>query len=796
MKSMIRMASALLLAAAALALAGCSSPESKVDSFNKRGQALLQKGDLVKARLEFQNALQINPSTVPALYGLALIAEQTRDWPVAYQVLTKVVEIDPNHLDAHVKLGKLQLASGQLDKALASSDTALKLKPDSADVLGLRAAVLLKLSDPSAVAVANQALAKDPRHIDSLVVLASERLQAGDAERAVAFLDKALETNERNVSLQMLKVQALEKLSRTDKAEEVLRKLVTLFPDNTDYRYLLATFYVSHKQLDKAEAEYRSVVAAQSKAAAPKLELVRFLASARGTDVAAGELERMVKADPKAHDLKLAFAGLRLQQKNEAAAVALWKEIIADAGTDAIGTRARGALASYHLARKDPAAAKPLIEEMLTRDARDEQALLLRAGMAVDARRLDDAVGDLRTILRDTPQSARAQLMLARTHELQGLRDLATQHYANAAQAGQFAAAFAMPYAEYLMKTGRARQVEGVLREVLRVSPGYVPAQKLLAQSFLKTGNLAGAQAIADELAKKQAGTAVASQIQGVIQVARKDFSGGIASFKRAYELAPGDPQAMMTVVRGYMVANRSREALSFLQSVVTASPQNQTARVAQAQLLAQTGDTGAAVDALKKAIEINPSNPTPYQALANIHITARNAEAGMAAVEAGLKAIPADFGLRLSRASVLELQGKPEEAIAAYEALSKERPGAVVVANNLAALLADNRKDAASLQRAYDIAQRFRATDIPVMKDTVGWTTHLVGKPREAADLLKSAATGAPDLAVVHYHYGMNQLALKNTEVAKEALKRSIELAKASPFPQVDDARRTLQGL
>ena len=58
------------------------------------------------------------------------------------------------------------------------------------------------------------------------------------------------------------------------------------------------------------------------------------------------------------------------------------------------------------------------------------------------------------------------------------------------------------------------------------------------------------------------------------------------------------------------------------------------------------------------------------------------------------------------------------------------------------------------------------------------------------------SGEAGAPDLAAVHYHYGMNQLALKNTEVAKEALKRSIELAKASPFPQVDDARRTLQGL
>jgi cellulose synthase operon protein C len=110
--------------------------------------------------------------------------------------------------------------------------------------------------------------------------------------------------------------------------------------------------------------------------------------------------------------------------------------------------------------------------------------------------------------------------------------------------------------------------------------------------------------------------------------------------------------------------------------------------------------------------------------------------------------------------------------------------------------LLADNRKDPASIKRAYELAQRFRNTDIPQVKDTVGWTAHLAGRTKEASEFLKSASTQAPDLAVAHYHYGMNQLALSNTKDAKIALQRSIELSKTSPFPQVEDARRALQGL
>lgn len=796
MKSMTRTLYALLLATA-WAVAGCSTPEAKVENYNKRGQALLQKGDLAKARLEFLNALQINPSAVPPMYGLGVIAERNRDWIAAYQTFMKVVELDPAHLDAQVKVGKLQVASGQLDKALETSATALTLNAEHPDVLGLRAAVFLKLNDhAAAVASATKALAKDPHHVDALVVLATERMEAADVEGAVAFLDKGLEANERNIALQMIKVQALEKLDKPARTEPVLRKLVTLFPDSSDYRYLLANFYVKHKQLDKAEAEHRSLIASQPKATAPMIELVRFLATTKGIDVAAVELERFVKTQPKSHELKLALATLRLQQKDDQAAVALWKEVIAEAGDKGPAVRARGAFASYHIARKDGTAAKQLINEMLEKDGRDEEALLLRAGIAANEGRLDDAIVDLRSVLRDVPESPRAQLMLARAHELQGLRDLATQHYANAARMGRFAPEFAVPYAQHLMKTGRPRAVESVLRESLRVSPGHLPALRLLAQSYLKTGNIAAAQAMADEAAKSEASARVAAEIQGAVQLARRDFGGSIATYKRAFEQAPADPQAMYSLVRSYVLANKSREAISFLNSVLAASPQNQAARVLLSQLLANDGNLNAAREVLQAAIVNDPKSPVPYQALVNVLMTAREVDQARSVAERGLQAVPADFGLRLSRAFMLQQQGKPDEAIAAYEALVADRPNAEIPANNLAALLADHRKDPASLRRAYDIAHRFRGADNPHLKDTAGWTAHLAGKHVEASELLKSASTAAPDLAVVHYHYGMNQLALNNTKAAKEALQRSIELAKTSPFPQVDEARRTLERL
>lgn len=797
MNATSRTLSAALLVASAWALVACSTPESKVESYTQRGQALLQKGELVKARLEFQNAVQINPSAVRALYGLATVAERTRDWRAAYQLLSKVVELEPSHLEALVKVGRLQLASGQLDKALATSAAAQSLDAGNVDVLGLRAAVFLKLEEASqAVTLANQALALNPRHVDSLVVLASERLRAGDADGAVGFLDRALQPDERNVSLQMLKVQTLQKLGRAEAAEAVLHKLVAMFPEQTDYRHLLATFYVTHKQWAKAEAEYRGLVKASPDAVAPKLQLAGFLASSQGTDAAAAELEKFSRAAPREHELKLALAALRRQQKNDPAATALWQEVIAAAGSDPAGTRARGALASYQLERNDKEAAKSLVAQMLERDARDQEALSLRAAIAMDERRLDEAIVDLRSILRDAPDAPGPQLMLARTHELQGARDLALQHYTQAAQAARFAPAYGMPYAEHLARAGRGRQAEGVLREVLRAAPGHVPALRMLAQVHLRAGDLAAAQSVADELARIEGAQATASQLKGALQVARGDFSGGIASARRAFELSPGEPQAMSTVVRTYLAAGKAKEAVSFLQAVLAASPTNQHARVLLGQLFAHTGNQRAAVETLQAAIEQAPTSALPYQALVAVHLAGRRPDEAGATASRGLKALPGNFGLRLARASALEAQGRMEEAISQYEELLAEQPNAVIVANNLASLLADNRKDAASLRRAYDIAQRFRDSELPLVKDTVGWTMHLTGKHREAAELLKAAAAEVPNVAIVQYHYGMNQLALNNVPAAREALRRSVELAGTTPFPQAEEARKALVNL
>lgn len=787
----------ILLAASIIGLAGCSSPTDKANKFFEKGTALMQQGDLIKARIEFQNALQIKQDMTAAWFALAQIAEQQGDWQKLFGLLNKVVDHDPKHLEAQIKLGRLLLAAGKLDKALAASDVTMTLAPDDAAVLALRAAVLYKLDDkPGAITQANAALARDADNVDALVVLATERLAARDAAKAIEYLDRGLKANEKNIALQLIKVQALESLAKLDSAEEIFRKLVKFYPETRALRHILAQFYLSHDRKDAAEAEYRTIATENPTDAAARLDVVRFVNAVKGPKAAMKELEGMIAKDAASNELKFALASLHQSQNDRKSVEAVFRSIIEKSGDSPDGIKAKGLLAATLLSSGDKQGAQALVGDILAKDQRNEQGLLLKAGIEIDDRQLDQAIADLRTILRDVPNSARALLLLGKAHELAGSPELAQEHYLKAFQAGKHTAPFGMAYGEFLLKRGQAARAEDVAVETLRTTPDLVPAMKLLAQARINQGNWAGAQAVADDLRKQDAQGQAAEQVRGAVFAARKNYSESIAAFKRAYDAAPSEIQPMVALVRSYLLAGKTGEAMAFLNSVTQASPDNTNARLLQGQLHAMKGDVTAAAQAFQTVIGQQPKDAIGYVNLANLHLRAGRTAEAEKTVEDGLTAMPDDFSLRLTKAAIYEISGRFEDAIKLYEQLFKERPNSDVLANNLASLLSDHRSDKASLSRAHELAQRFKRSDIPQFKDTLGWTSYKMGKADEAVQLIEDASKKLPDLAVFRYHLGMSYLALNKKEAARKELEKALALGEGKDFIEAEQVRQALKGL
>jgi len=786
-----------MLAMPLVLVVGCSSPEEQATAYYEKGMALLKEGKSDKAQIEFKNALQIKKSMGQALYGMALVAEQKGDWQQLFNLLTSVLEQDPKNLDAQIKLGRLLLAAGQLDKALDASNKAMALNKVDPSVLALHAATLLKLNDPKgAIEHANLALSKDPNHIDSLVVLASERLSAGDSEKAIEYLDRGLKQNEKNVALQLIKIEALNKLSQLENAEKVFRKLIAFYPDAKPLRHALARFYLQHDRKDEAEAEFRSVVAQLPGDMQAKLELVGFLGTVKSPDAARSQLEAFAGKEPDNFALNFALVEFYLSSRDYKAAETKLNEIINKSGNSVDGLKAKGMLAASIISRGERKAGEKIIAEILAQDKRNEQALILKASLAIDSGKTDDAISDLRTILRDVPNSSRALLLLAQAHDRAGSPELADEHFMRAFQASKMAAPYGLTYAQYLLKRNQAPRAEKILEEVLATTPGQQQAMRMLAQTRIAQSDWTGAQAVAEEIKKRGDKENMADQITGAIFAGKRNFAESISAFKRAYESAPNQTQPIMALVRTYLLAGKTKEAQAFVETVLKTNPDNLDALVMQGQLYAMNGEKEKAISVFSSVISRSPKNSLGYQQLATLHLRTNQAGEAEKVVGNGLAAVPGDINLRLTQAGLLELTKRNDEAIQAYESLLKERPDSEILANNLASLLTDYRTDKASLDRAYELAQRFRKSEIPQFKDTLGWASHKLGKTGEAIPLLDDAVKQLPELPVLRYHLGMAYLAKGDKSRARVELEKALQLAGSQPFDQAEEIRKTLKGL
>jgi len=787
----------IVLVMSLLNLSACSSPEDKANKFYENGMQLLEKGELVKANVEFRNALQLNRKMTRAIWGQVLVAEKQGKPRQQYKLLNTVLINEPEHLQALVKLGRLLLLAGQLDKALEKSDLSMKINNQDLSVLSLRAAVMYKLDNiPAAVKLANQVIAKDPLYVDALMILATERLSAGDAQKAIEYLDQGLKQNDKNVVLQLIKIKALENLAKLDSAEDIFQRLINFYPKVTAFKTVLAQFYLKHGRNEDAEKIYQKIVEDNPTDLRAKIKFIQFLNTTKGADAGLKQLQTFSKKNPANDKLKFALVQLHLSRKEtELANEILANMIIEKSGTD-VAIKAKGIMAASLLASGNKKSAEKIINEILNEDKQNQSGLILKASIDIDQQKYDEAIGALRLVLRDSPNSSQALFFLAKAHNLSGSLELADEHYFKAFKTSKFNASYGISYVQFLLKRKQPKRAEKILKNILSVSRNNLPALKSLAQIRLSSGDWVGAQQVADIIKRTGDNSSIVSQINNAVMVGKKEYSESIALLKKTYQSTPDNIQPVVALVKTYLSAGKTNEAGTFLDAVIKASPKNTSARILRAQIYSSLGNIEQAINTYHKVIKSDPVNVASYYYLAVIHMRGKQYEKASEILNKGLSIEPGNFSLGITRAQLYEVTGQIEEAINAYDNLLETKPDSDIVANNLAILLTENRKDKKSFNKAYNLSKRFKRTEIPQFKDTFGWANYRIGKYKDASLLLESAVKQLPTIPDVHYHLGMNYLAQKNKTLAREALEKALTLVGDKPYARAKEIRTTLEEL
>ncbi len=818
---MLRRLLTVLLIASTLVLAGCESAKQRAEKHYEAGMALLKKGDVDRALVEFRNVFKLDGQNLKARLTYARLVRERGKVTEAYSQYLLVAEQYPDNLEARLALAEMAIDSNNWKEAQRHGRQAYKIAPDDplAQVinatLDYQAAAVAKdrtaAADPAGKVQALLQANPDNRPLALIAyrVLIDRAITSPDPASAMPLLDKATALDPKNFAWQMLKLRLLAKAGDQQAVGADLNGLYTLFPQNQNVRNLLITWYMQQKDLAGAEAFLRRVADDTAKSGAPdataaaqkaRLNVVQFLQQTSGQKAAMAELDRLIAAEPDNIVYRAAKEGMIFASGQRAQAIAALQALLKNAPDNPDTRNVKVALARMLVTTGNNVGARALVEEVLASDPGHVTALKMKAAWLIEEDKPGDAIIALRTALDQDPKDPQILTLMGQAQERNGARDLAGQQYAAAVQVSGMAVPETLQYASFLIQDNRLDPALSVIENSLRVHPRDASLLTARANLLIRMQQWQNAANAVDQLRAVGTPPAIdtANKLQAALLLKQQKIDQTISFLDSLTKGADANIASVAAVVQTQVRDGKIDAARSYLDGLLAKTPDDPNLRFLRAGIYVLQDKPDAAEKIYRALIAEQPNDMRPMQALYKVlQVTGRGADA-QKLLDETLAKHPDSAALLVMQATALEQAQDFEGAIAIYEKLYAKNSNNLVLANNLASMLTSYRSDTKSLERAFAIAARLNGTKVPAFQDTYGWIQYRRGNYKDALANLEPAAKGLATNALVQLHLGLTYAALKHERRGQDHADPGSETRRRQPAVRVrrgqEGARRSGQ--
>lgn len=768
----------LVLLVSFCGLTACGSPADSAARFIESGKELLAENKPEKARIEFKNAIQVDPKVAEPYYQLALLDEKAKNWKSMYTNLLRVEQLNPMYHEATIKLGQLYLLSGNNEFAMERADKVLSIEPENILAWILKSSVELKKENYGlAMEHVEHALKIEPLNIEAISLKAILLNKEAKVQQAIALLTDTINKEPDQLALKMIKLSILEEQKDYSAMESMYQELMGQ-PDTETWVFVsLAKLYNMQGKYLEAKEVLEKFVKAQPANVEAK-QLLVSLVERNDPEQALSILKGYIEEDPTAFDLRFKMVGLLISQGKIDAAKTDLEAISQQADDIESANKASVMLANFDMQQDDREAANKKLDEVFLKNPEHEAALLLKARIEVINGDIDSAVTRLRIVLRNNPESEQALVLLAQAYMNSGSVELAEDSFRQALAVNPGNTVAALSVAKGLMESNDLNRTESVLMEALSKTPNNDPILQTLAQVRLLKKDWQGTQSIVDTLEKSQKNSVVASFLSARISQGQERYSDAIEEYKAVLQERPDMGRAIQGLAYCSVQLGQEEELLSYLGEFTANNPRQFTAYLVQSNIYAKDKAWEQAVAVLDKGLAVEEKWIGGYSAQATLYLQQKQFNKAINTYMEGLKVAPENNALAMQLASLYEQQKEFNKAKELYEQVVERDATIEPAINNLASLLTDQFRSEENLKKAEDISARFENATEPYYLDTYGWVKVQLGLLDEAQHALEVATLSAPNVAVFNYHLGyLYQLQNKPLKAA-EYLKKAKELA------------------
>jgi len=673
-------------------------------------QALMTRGAYAEAERELFRLKTDYRMSPPALYWYAKAAHRVGKTELAREAMRQVAEIqpakEPEHSLARAYLARMLMRQFPL-QAFQDARALFEASPGSTEAMMLFAEAARR-SQQFDLARRTLAKAADPNGDNTndpsrLVVIANCYHHLGDRDTAMAIARRAAAIEPNSLADRFGVAQALIVLGREAEADRMLVAEVERDPNDPRPHFTLARRFETSGRVFQAVEHYRKAVELLPHSEMYRRSLARALMNVAQYDEALAALEPILLADESARNLKLQIDVLRGGP--------------ADQEAYALGFDARRQHGLYqartHLLRGELDKCVEICTQQMDK-LPDNSACRILLGMAyLRQGKIDDCLTALTPVITANPAALPYYRMVAQVMSRKLPADLVAEQLGKITGARKDMVRLAM--AELYDGIGKYEQAEGTFRAVAE-SPATGSNVRYLAslgraQTLAHDGKLDEAlKALAEVLDKQGHATQTRRAMYGLLAAAgRKPQALAVLGELLATATADKDPVLARQVALWYSRQGDLPKALAACDVVRQARPDDPRSYVLRARALRAAGKVEDLDTLYRKAVELQPQEPSYHIGLAD----------------------------------ALDAQQKPLAALAALKQLEK---------------LGETGQSAATFQKgmlylrwglAAEAAERFDALAgsamSPQQRLTLGSLLVRAGQKRKAADVLSLIPNFAP---------------------------------------------------
>jgi tetratricopeptide (TPR) repeat protein len=691
--------------------AAIRSVPSSADLYVFLGSHQYEAGKYSEAIEVFRKALELNPRSDRAHYGLGLASlkkDPLNGVPEAVREFKTALRFNPRNARAHFELGALAVQENDLDAAVADLEKAIQLQPDLAEAYGELGKVYEHEGRLDDAEMAFRAAVRLEPHMTLALYHLARVLQArGSTDEAKAYFDQERQLQEQADQQPqqaiLLKVEGLQAMNdgRLEVAVSAFRKALSLDP-TPQRTYDLGSALLRQGSMQEAIECFRAAIRLRPSFVKAQAELAKALQGVGDPSAddewkkaelleiffAPNEQKKPLSADAAIMQYNSAVS---LMQRGKTAAAV--KTLQAAIKLEPKLVEAHHALGVLLMRQGDRAGAKREFYTVVRLDSEFIDARNNLGALLAQEQNFPEAIWQILEVLRSNPKDVKARVNLSNILISIGDVDAALNQLQAATQLIPENALLFLHLGRAQYRAGKNEAAIGSFRRALDLDPQLGSAHCGLGEVLLALGSSSEASAEFKTALRLDRRNADAHFQLGKIALQEGSKDEATTHLREAVRLKPEYVEAHLELGKTYEQLKRPDAAEREFRAAMAFKPDMPQALYGLAHLLYKTGRTEEAksysdqFDKLQQRVREKDLVPK-LNAEGNEFRKEGRLDAAVTSYRRALAIDPSSAEVSYNLGLVLVGQGKTDEGIKAFRLAIRLRPSLVLAQDALAVAL------------------------------------------------------------------------------------------------------------